>query len=612
MKFKADSPIWLWLTMPPAFFSIMVALSLMSTDRRQSLFVVVSCMLGILPVLLFHMYRKDMHARNEIERKLRDSEERYRRLVELSPNAIGVEREGRILYTNRAWSQLLGASAPEELLGKSLMDFFPAESQPALLQYLREAAKPHNGTRVFEHQIRRLDGAMVEVELAAIPLSYQGEDTVQVVLRDVTERKKAEALKSAKEQAEASNSAKTEFLANMSHEIRTPMNAIIGLSSLLIHSPLNEEQTGYTRVILSSAEELLRIINDILDLSKIEAGKLDINSAPFELQTILDRVTDVIAPHAAEKNLKLVKSVRPNQPCQAMGDPGRIHQVVLNLASNAIKFTDTGEVSLELDWRANGGSVDLRIAVSDTGIGIPDDKIPYLFRQFSQVDSSTTRRHGGTGLGLAISKRLADLMGGHIEVVSEVGGGSKFTFLLTLPRSIMAKPPASKVDVSSIDSETFAGLRVLLVEDNVVNQLLGVHILERAGCTVDVASNGLEAVYQVHQHPYDAIFMDCQMPKMDGYEATKRIRETERNGTHTPIVALTASAMKGDCERCHAVGMDGYVSKPVKPEDLYQALLDWTQERVESLDTRGVRTAPKASILNLARLVSPSVNQPSD
>ncbi len=508
---------------------------------------------------------EDITEKKGIEDALRQSEERFRTIYENAPIMIDAfDSEGKCILWNKACEETLGYSKAE-ISGRTdtLEIFYPDER--VRREVLASIQTPDGKFREFK--VRRRDGQDVYQLWANFALPKNGVISIGI---DINERKLAEQeLVRARLIAEEATKIKSEFLANMSHEIRTPINGVIGMIGILLDTQLSEEQRDYAETVKRSADTLLTVINDILDFSKVEAGKLEFEEDDFDLARVVLDAVQTLSFASREKNIRLIVDAPSSYPTQFRGDAGRIQQILTNLLSNAIKFTFEGTVTLRVKTEIGQSGQQLRVEVEDTGIGIPTEALDRLFKAFSQADSTTSRRFGGTGLGLSICKRLVELMGGEIGVKSTAGKGSTFWFTLPLTaaeRKSALVAPTSEADpaVSLID-----GKHILIAEDNLINQKVALKQMEKLGYHASVVSNGVEALEALNHAAFDLILMDCQMPEMDGFQATRMIREGKTaNSAQIPIVAMTANAMTGDREKCIAAGMDGYVSKPVKLDEL--------------------------------------------
>ena len=674
--------------------------------------------------------------RHRTEARLRDSEARFRTLVEWTPEASVVHRNGQVVYANPAALRMCGAATPQELLGRPILAMIHPDCHAEQLERVRCIGAGMAIAPMVETRLIKLDGSIIDAEVQGTSINFDGEPAVYVVMRDVTARKAAEAqlrklslaveqstqsilitdcqgrieyvnqaferitgyrsadalgrhpsflgcdsnpeqslaglwaalrrgdswhgelmnrradgspytalltavplrqsdgrisnylqlhddvseqkrlaaeldlyrdhleeqvasrtaeLAVARQQAEAANQAKSAFLANMSHEIRTPMNAIIGINELLRRDPATPEQAQRMGQIAQASQHLLAIINDVLDLSKIEAGKVVLEDLPFHLSAVLDNVASIIGEAARGKGL-VVEIDTDNVPMWLRGDPTRLRQALLNYAGNAVKFTARGKIVLRaqlLDDAADG--LQVRFEVEDSGAGIAASTLPLLFSDFEQADASTTRQHGGTGLGLAIARRLARLMGGEAGAESQVGVGSTFWFTARLQRcpdqgaeGAASVLPAEAPDAAAQLRRLHSGARVLLAEDNAVNRELALIWLQDLNLAVDVAVDGREAVALAQAGAYDLVLMDMQMPQMDGLQATSAIRALP-GWQDTPILAMTANAFDDNRQLCEAAGMDDLVTKPVQIASLQAKLLTWLapRSRARAAERRG-------------------------
>ena len=526
------------------------------------------------------------------EAALRASEERFRGTFENA--GVGIAHtgfDGRWLRVNEELCAIVGYPR-EEMLQMTFSDItYPDDLQVSQHHFSRlvRGEIPIYG---LEKRYVRKDGLPVWVELA---VSLQRDATDQpaysiAIIQDISERKRLESeLRQAMEKAEAASRAKSEFLAHVSHEVRTPLNAILGMTELALDTPVTPQQRNYLAVVRSSAETLLAMVNNLLDFSKIEAGKVELDLAPFSLRDTLDDILRPLAPSAQGKGLQLVSRVQPDVADNFVGDGGRLRQVLTNLVGNALKFTEKGEIVVNVkirDEENQGGPIipaepaarpcKLLFSVRDTGIGIPRDKQEKIFQAFEQADSSTTRRYGGTGLGLSIASRLVDLMGGEITVDSEPGRGSTFVFSVRLHRlsAPVAAPPG--VGARSPDRAKHVGgvpLHILLAEDNPYNQAVLQDLLPRWGHTVHVAGDGLAALTALEQGQFDVMLLDIHMPELDGFQVVAAQRQREQGtGRHLAVIALTARSAEGERERCLRAGMDDYLLKPVRAAEFLAAL----------------------------------------
>lgn len=523
------------------------------------------------------------------------------------------DEEGQILGCNQAFAQMIGAVDRTLVIGKNFTELSPAIPPVAMIgavDFLNiEQAEDqamtsanHTGTAMIERLRPALGRCWVRIDSHGYSNS-DGQGGVLVICRDVTDQEKSlrdlklatlkteataielekylEQAEILRREAESSNRSKSEFLANMSHELRTPMNGIIGLMELMSDMPMPDEQKELSASVLSSADGLLTLLNDILDLSKIEAGELTLENIGFDLSAMLNGVRGLFEPLAARKNIEWRVTFGDDVPPHMMGDPGRLRQVLNNLVGNAIKFTEKGTVWLDIQKKNVDGADLLHIRIADTGIGIPRDKHQLIFSKFTQADVSTARRYGGTGLGLAITAELVQIMGGRIWLESMPGKGTVFFVTIPLVAAERADEDQKITDlIDHIHIENDDHYSVLVVDDHPINLLFMRKALTKIGFKdIEEASGGLEAIQKANERNYALIFMDCQMPDVDGFECSRRIREMGEN-TKTPIIAVTADAMKGAKEKCLNSGMNDYISKPINMDKLKSVLSLWLAESV--------------------------------
>jgi PAS domain S-box-containing protein len=585
-------------------------------------------LLGLMLVIGFGLLAASLRAQGRAEEELRSSEQRTHAILEAASDAfVSIDRRGRVVDWNARATTLFGWSH-DEAMGQPLEVVVAApEDRTACREWLHAYLGGQRSLWTGQRELvahHRVAGAFpVEVGAWLSGDPWRARDvTLNAFIRDITERvHRTEELAAKRDEAMQASQLKSEFLANMSHEIRTPLAGVIGMAQLLLETEMTPEQRSYSEAMVDAGEHLLSVIGYILDLSKLEAGKLTLEATSFDPVAVLEGVSLLLAVSAEQKGLHLTTVVNPDVPRQLYGDEGRLRQILMNLGGNAVKFTEAGHIQLCLEAGIREGStVTLRFTVVDTGIGLDPNEVDRLLEPFVQADTSTARTFGGTGLGLSIVRHLTDLFGGRLIVDSEPASGS--TFVVELPFGMCSEleERTSGVSLSGLDAsiDEPAGGEVLVVEDNPLNQQLARAMLEKLGYAVTIADSGEQALHLLTRREYSAVIMDCQMPVLDGYTTTKRLRAAEGVGRRrTPVIAMTANAMLEERQRCLDAGMDDYLVKPVRGDDLRRVLHRWIiEEAVREVTRRSASPAipdPDDGVLDdrvlgeLRSVVSPAV-----